>query len=238
MNRIDNEKHVLDKTRSESRLKGFPIVVVGTKLDRLEAKQSLSGNIRTVPQRNVLGLKNGFKGMDYHYEYGYVHHSDIQHQRPSCGGDLFHDDLDSDPPAPSHGMKVRKALKYGLEGGSWTSDTSYMDYLRLAEDQCFPDRAMVKRWCLRHGLEHIEVSALENIGIDSAVNIAVSIALKHMEENEKILNQSMPHTVLDQQAFATSKECVPTLCEKSNKNGGDQCTFCNCLLQTIERLRF
>ena len=34
----------------------FPVLVVATKLDRLKAEQSKSGNIRTVQQRNVLGL--------------------------------------------------------------------------------------------------------------------------------------------------------------------------------------
>lgn len=237
MNRIYNEKHGEQKTGlTESHLTRFPIVVVGTKLDRLEAKQSLSGNIRTVPQRNVLGLINGFNGMDYHYEYGYIHHTEIKHHKMSH--------IEDDVKASSHGPKERKALKYGLEGGSWTSDTSYMNYLRLAEDECFPDRAMVRRWCKSHGLEHIEVSALENIGIDTAVSMAVSFALKSME-NERILNHVVSDNPLkeDKKDFETSKECVTVipilLGEKSNKkNEIHHCTFCNNLLQTIKTWMF
>jgi GTPase SAR1 and related small G proteins len=227
MNRIYHVKCKGDNIKSESYLKEFPIVIVGTKLDRLEEKQSLSGKIRRVPQRNVLGLKDGFKGMDYHYEYGYIHHTEIQHHRASHDGDLFHANCE------------RKALKYGLEGGSWTSDTSYMDYLRLAEDECFPDRAMVRRWCRSNGLEHIEVSALENIGIDIAVNIAVSAALRSME-NERMLDHGISHNVLDQQDFEPPNQCVPIILgEKSKKSGSHhKCTFCDSLLQIYERLKF
>jgi GTPase SAR1 family protein len=209
----------------------FPIVVVGTKLDRLEAKQSISGNITTVPQRNVLGLKNGFKGMDYHYEYGYIHGTDLQNQRSSNHKDIFNKSNDSDLRSTSNGQK-REALKYGLEGGSWTSDTSYMAYLRLAEDECFPDRSMVKRWCRKNGLVHIEVSALKNIRVDTAVETAVSLALKAMENEGQLNDYIVPVHSFKEGAHENLRAHAPQ--SDTSKNPSSQkCNFCNFLLQLV-----
>jgi len=152
----------------------FPVLVVATKLDRLKAEQSKSGNVRTVPQRNVMGLQRGFKGMDYHYEYTVFHgtNTDMPNDNKSSGASSLSK------------KEERMSLSYGLEVGCWANDKSYMDYVRIAEDECFPDRTMVKRWCRRNGLLHLEVSALEGKGIDVAVETMVALALKDMNEQQ------------------------------------------------------
>lgn len=216
----------------------FPVLVVATKLDRLKAEQSKSGNIRTVQQRNVLGLQSGFKGMDYHYEYT-VYGNDIQNGGHDDEGNTRQSKSNTtgsnDNAAPSIGKSSseRMSLSYSLEGGSWAKDKEYMDYVRMAEDECFPDRTMVKRWCRRNGLQHVEVSALENMGIDFAVKTVVSLALKETidQEKRKIQEDAMKHQLL-----------------KSKKENGhhgsgkdkildheDECKFCQFLLPNVLR---
>jgi hypothetical protein len=77
---------------------------------------------------------------------------------------------------------------FGLEHGSWASDASYENYVRLAEDELYPDRELVKRWCKRQGIKHVEVSALENIGVDDAIECAVKLAVEAMidQQNSEI----------------------------------------------------
>lgn len=182
------DPNVISKRKYEK--KRFPVLVVATKLDRLKAEQSKSGNIRTVPQRNVLGLQTGFKGMDYHYEYK-VHGADTEDdgkdekKKPQTTKKTS---TNAGVQTESFGKKPasqRMSLSYSLEGGSWAKDREYMDCVRMAEDECFPDRKMVKRWCRRNGLQHVEVSALEDRGVDLAVNTVISLALEETIDREK-----------------------------------------------------
>lgn len=130
----------------------FPVLIVGTKLDRVKAELSKQTRKKIVPQRNVLGLKNKtFKGQDYHYEYTVRGATD--HEGSDNYAQVDYNDFTGDVP-----------LSYGLEGGTWTSDHEYQDCLRLVEDGCFPDRYMVLLWCKRNGLQHVEVSALDGTG--------------------------------------------------------------------------
>jgi|AntRauTorckE5430_2_1112549.scaffolds.fasta_scaffold08907_1 GTPase SAR1 family protein len=164
----------------------FPVLVVATKLDRLKAEQSKSGNIRTVAQRSVLGLGRSYKGIDYYYEYGVVDGVEVQ---PRVNKSHSFDKNETGNDESSNGrygaMQENISSMFGLEG-DWNSDTSYLNFVRLSEDECFPDREMVKRWCRRQGLLHIEVSALENKGVNEAVEAAVTIALKEKQEQKKI----------------------------------------------------
>lgn len=205
---IGRGRQVLNTKRKKRR---FPILVVATKLDRLKAEQSKSGNIRTVPQRHVLGINKGFKGHDYHYEY----RTDLQH----CGEDEEESEASNDLSS----SKKRMSLSYGLEGGSWAKDKAYMDYVRMAEDELNPDRIMVKRWCRRNGLQHIEVSALEDMGIDIAVKTVVSLGLKEMIEQEKEKAQEELH----RQLYGSSLGADPHHLRGGKKvSEENKCKFC------------
>ena len=140
-----NEKDVIPKQK-------FPVLIVGTKLDRVKAELSKQTRKKIVPQRNVLGLKNKtFKGQEYHYEY-------------TVRGPTDHKASNNHQQVISNVFTGDVPLSYGLEGGTWTSDHEYQDCLRVVEDGCFPDRYMVLLWCKRNGLQHVEVSALDGTG--------------------------------------------------------------------------
>ncbi len=176
----------------------FPVLVVASKLDVVMAKEaSRLAQKKEVPQRHVMGLES-FRGMNYHYEYGDANDGRIKygsnhghgHGRGGRSGQekKKHDSLrsTSSTAAAATNEDRMSQLSYGLESHSWAHDKSYLQYIRIAEDACYPDREMVLRWCRRNGLQHVEVSALENIGVDVAVKSAVNLALDQMKEEEKI----------------------------------------------------
>ncbi len=145
----------------------FPVLIVGTKLDRVRAELSKQARKKIVPQRDVLGLKNKtFKGQDYHYEY--TVRSDDHESNKETKYNVFNADI---------------PLSYGLEGGgTWTADHEYQDCLRVVEDGCFPDRYMVLLWCKRNGLKHVEISSLDGTGVNDAVSSVVELVLESLSE--------------------------------------------------------
>ena len=205
----EDYEHMLKRIRYCRR---FPVLVVASKLDRLKEAQSKSGNIRTVMQRNVLGLQNGFKGMDYHYEYTVFHGTDVENDIPADNGDK------------------RMSLSYGLEGCYWTNDKAYMDYVKIAEDGCFPDREMVKRWCRRNGLHHMEVSALENMGITDAVEAAVALALKEMRKQKKRELTRSNAFYVSEDGFGGNVDILNSSDKDSGIDCEDHCSFCRFLI--------
>jgi len=213
----------------------FPVLVVATKLDRLKAEQSKSGNIRTVPQRNVLGLSGFYKGIDNYYEYGAVDGIEVQQHLSSNHINSQHNLENSGNNNLPHGAAQDNMISmFGLEG-DWNMDTSYMNYVRLAEDECFPDREMVKRWCRRQGLLHIEVSALENKGVDTAVEAAVTIALKGMQE-QKMVEDSIvreKYNSLESKPDQSHNSPRNEGTSKSGKGQNDECHFCRFLIPNI-----
>eukprot|EP00551_Chaetoceros_affinis_P011147 CAMPEP_0203669732 /NCGR_PEP_ID=MMETSP0090-20130426/6019_1 /ASSEMBLY_ACC=CAM_ASM_001088 /TAXON_ID=426623 /ORGANISM="Chaetoceros affinis, Strain CCMP159" /LENGTH=481 /DNA_ID=CAMNT_0050534469 /DNA_START=66 /DNA_END=1511 /DNA_ORIENTATION=- len=163
-----------DTNLSSYQAQNFPVLIVGTKLDRLKAELSKQARKKIVPQRDVLGLKGkSFKGKEYHYEYT-VNNSSKHGGSEKTGGNTH--DLET----------LRRGnvpLSYGLEKGrAWTSDDDYQDCLRIAEDECFPDRCMVLLWCKRNGLKHVEVSALDGVGVNIAVDTIVGLTLNSINE--------------------------------------------------------
>ena len=210
----------------------FPVLVVATKLDRLKAEQSKSGNIRTVPQRGVLGLGGLYKGVDYYYEYGVVDGIEVQ-QRVSSSYSFDKNGPDNNEGSNNRHGTVQENISsmFGLEG-DWNSDTSYMDYVRLAEDECFPDREMVKRWCRRQGLLHIEVSALENKGVNDAVEAAVTIALKEMQEQKKVKDavEYGMHGSLERNHDQLNRSSGNGIHVKPTNCQNDECHFCSFLI--------
>jgi hypothetical protein len=67
---------------------------------------------------------------------------------------------------------------YLADRENWTSDGSYLESLLTTEDQSFPDIEMVKLWCLRNGLAHVESSAATGEGVESAFLQLTAMALK------------------------------------------------------------
>ncbi len=206
----------------------FPVLVIASKLDKLKEEQSKSGKRRTVPQREVMGFKSGFKGMDYHYEYTVFNGTDIQQRGNDDEG---HSNLKSSTTSSTDNVakksSERMSLSYSLEGGSWAKDKAYMDYVRMAEDACFPDREMVKRWCRRNGLQHIEVSALEDMGVNQAVEAVVSLGLREMIEQEKYDKK-----IQDDVVRSRSMQNVGLINSRNDtaSSKGDDCQFCSFLL--------
>ena len=54
-------------------------------------------------------------------------------------------------------------LEYVLGKSSGAADGSYLESLLSTEDKSHPDKDMVLLWCMRNGLQHVEVSALEGM---------------------------------------------------------------------------
>ena len=136
----------------------IPVLVVGTKLDKVKAEAHRNTLKRTVPQRDIMGFKGKtFKGKDSYYEYT-VNERNLPHTSSKTKEKLI-------------------SLSYGLEGGSWVTDSKYLHAIKIAEDSSFPDRNMVLLWCRRNGLAHVEVSALDGTGVDSAIQSVVALAM-------------------------------------------------------------
>ena len=186
----------------------FPVLIVATKLDRLKAELSRQARKKIVPQRDVLGLKGkAFNGQEYHYEYT-VRSSSISSRN-----------INSDSPSNITTPATADApLSYGLEGGAWTSDTEYLDYLGVAEDASFPDRYMVLLWCKRNGLKHVEVSALDGMGVNETVKTVVDLAIDSSSEKKTICNNEVHK--LDQRNGPIDFH------DKHGSNQEDNCNFC------------
>ena len=205
----------------------FPVLVVATKLDMLLAEEaSRLANKKTVPQRSVIGL-NTFTGINTYYEYGDVNSGKFRY---GSHADLKSiDEMDDNVDAITSNDGEKKALSYGLEGHSWAMDKSYMNYIRIAEDECFPDRNMVLRWCRRNGLQMVEVSALENVGIDVAVDSAVKLALNEINEQKKIEASINKYSSGSSQYTNKSDDLYQTRVQD------DECAFCQFLVRRIRR---
>jgi hypothetical protein len=143
----------------------IPVLVVGTKLDKVKAEVHRNTLKRTVPQRDIMGLKGKtFKGKESYYEYT-VNERNLPQVSP-----------------PPQGNAI--TLSYGLEGGSWMTDSKYLHAIKRAEDSCFPDRNMVSLWCRRNGLAHAEVSALDGTGVDAAIESVVALVMSSQKKHE------------------------------------------------------
>lgn len=150
----------------------FPILIVGNKLDVFKATQQRASTLmhpRRVSQRDVMGLGGTFAGNDFQYEYRV---SPIGAKRPST--------LD---------QQRRKHLREEVSSflanrENWTKDNSYLDSLLNSEDASHPDRDMVLLWCMRNGLDHLEVSAATGEGVQDAIVTLARMALEHKLEVE------------------------------------------------------
>lgn len=119
----------------------FPLLIVANKMDIFKRDITEPRRQNEVSQRDVLGVNSKFRGKDSRYEYR------------------------ASPPAidDSKSDKNRRfeISTYMATGDTWTTDGSYLDSVLTTEDASHPDRDMVLLWCMRNGLKHFEVSALD-----------------------------------------------------------------------------
>jgi hypothetical protein len=153
----------------------FPMVIVATKMDIIRQRQLASQHPQPeiVPQRDVMGLKDDFKGKDSRYEYR------VSKQEPQDGT--------TSKKASTMHVKEISSTYMATHGGQWTTDSdgSYLDSVLNSEDRSHPDRDMVLLWCMRNGLQHIEASALDGSGVELAVSTMVTLALEHKQEGQE-----------------------------------------------------
>lgn len=137
---MEKMKH-LDKESGERRKHPFPVLIVANKMDLFKSDTAKPKRQKTAPQRDIMGLEGEFKGRDSRYEYRAARDTS---------------DASSKPP------KRREEIStYMVTGNTWTTDGSYLDSVLTTEDSSHPDRDMVLLWCMRNGLKHLEVSALD-----------------------------------------------------------------------------
>lgn len=152
---------------SESYERLFPVLIVANKMDIIE-KTTYQPERRTiVPQRQVLGVKEGFTGKDSRYEYR------------AC-----------DPLTQKGNVRREEVSTYMATGDTpWTTDGSYLDSVLNTEDRSHPDMEMVRLWCIRNGLQIVEVSALNGSGINAAMEALIALTLtsynERAQENKK-----------------------------------------------------
>jgi hypothetical protein len=129
-----------------------------------------------------MGLQGQFRGKDIRYEYqvsdevnapsnDVLGSQTTYHRRTRAGS------ITSSTSAAS--MPI-----YLADRENWTSDGSYLESLLTTEDQSFPDIEMVKLWCLRNGLTHVESSAATGEGVESAFSQLITMALKMKQARE------------------------------------------------------
>jgi hypothetical protein len=97
---------------------------------------------------------------------------------------------------------------YLADRENWTSDGSYLESLLTTEDQSTPDIEMVKLWCLRNGLSHVESSAATGDGVELAFSQLIKIGLKAKQRRER--QSVLPTTnVAEPQSLPLSPPALP-----------------------------
>jgi len=131
----------------------MPVLIVANKMDIFGQQLEPQQRRTTVPQRDVLGLKGTFRGKDMPYEY---------RASPSS--------QDDKKTNRDNGRRVEIST-YMATGDTWTTDQMYVDSVLNTEDISHPDRDMVLLWCMRNGLKHMEVSALDGTCIGGGCHV-------------------------------------------------------------------
>lgn len=203
----------------------LPVLVVATHVDIILAEESRVTTKRKVEQRGF--MPKAFNGMDYHYEYTTVElHADTSKHRKNSSNETKKDTV----------LPFKDSnLSFGLEAtGRWAGDKTYIDHVKLAEDECFPDRNMVKRWCKRNGLGHVEVSSLDGTGIKEAVDTAIRLALIEMNEKKKLEDALRSGAYIDDSDAAQN----PSInLHERYKQKQDSCSFCRFLINLFFHIR-
>jgi GTPase SAR1 family protein len=161
----------------------LPILIVGTKMDLLQrggyhANGEQQSGLRE--RRCVLGLRDrNWKGKSYQYEYQV---SKVEH---------FEDDKLKQVKA-GPGDKRMEIASYLADRENWTTDWGYLDSLLSSEDCSHPDRDMVKIWCGRNELKHMEASAATGQGVDEAIQALITLAMMTKRQREEAAQQQSP----------------------------------------------
>ena len=155
------------------RTRPFPVLVVANKIDILKQRDTCTDRQQAaVPQRDVMGMvSQPFRGKDSIYEYTAT---------AITAGTASESDN-----AP---MRNRFELSTYMGTGEKTNyleavlnndemKGSYLESLLSTEDTSHPDRDMVLLWCMRNGLKHLEVSALDGAGISELFDEMIRIGM-------------------------------------------------------------
>lgn len=166
----------------------LPILIVGNKLDLYQAEQDRATVVvhpRRVPQRNIMKLGRNFTGHDFRYEYQVDKNSatsdGVAAKKSKMSSSSSRNHHSSNPHHPEN-------IFFLANRENWTTDNSYLDSLLNSEDASSPDRDMVLLWCMRNGLQHMEVSAATGEGIDEAIQSMLQLAMasqQQIAENQK-----------------------------------------------------
>lgn len=122
----------------------LPVLIVANKMDIFKRNIAEPKRSVTVPQRDVLGLRGSFRGKDSRYEY---------RASPQI--------ISDNDKKQNHNRRFEISTYMTTGDSTWTTDGSYLDSVLNTEDSSHPDRDMVLLWCMRNGLKHVELSALD-----------------------------------------------------------------------------
>jgi hypothetical protein len=161
-----------------------------------------------------MGLQGQFRGKDIRYEYQVSDEGSAAAATPGAGDSHSTQQQQQQ----QHGLYRRRSGSvsaspssvsmpiYLADRENWTSDGSYLESLLTTEDQSFPDIEMVKLWCLRNGLSHVESSAATGDGVELAFSQLIKIGLKEKQRRERQHAQALP-----QAANAPEPRTLPPL---------------------------
>jgi small GTP-binding protein len=186
-----------------------PLLIVGNKRDLVPTTPGVgvdghthANPLPTVPQRDVLGFRGSFKGKDFRYEYR------VDHQVGSsnnCSNTCSSASMENTK--QRHQISTFTSTATNLWTSTWTSDGTYLDSLLGTEDRSNPDRDMVKLWCMRNGLEHVEVSALLDQGgqVQTAMETLVRLVLQARNHQQQQLILNLPESPHHLQLYSHSQ---------------------------------
>eukprot|EP00934_Nitzschia_sp_Nitz4_P005304 Nitzschia sp. Nitz4//scaffold283_size24287//13117//14346//NITZ4_008405-RA/size24287-processed-gene-0.7-mRNA-1//-1//CDS//3329545654//5294//frame0 len=192
------------------RTRPFPVLVVANKLDILRCRdEHLARQHPSVDQRDVMGiLGKNFRGKDSHYEYTVSTVQPESGTNPSPTGKQI--PVQSDQ-RPRHEIStymgtghqtnyLQSVLNNDVQIGS------YLESLLSTEDLSHPDIDMVRLWCMRNGLQHLEVSALDGTGVEELIGEMLSSVLKARQAPTCQLPQSSEPPEASQEFIYRNRE--------------------------------
>lgn len=195
------------------RTRPFPVLIVANKMDILKQETRQFRQQAVVAQRDVMGLAGrAFRGKDYRYEYSASPLSPSYKSSSSSSSKNLSKKMRRRDP------RNRFEISTYMGTGDQTSYLeavlnnqvrgSYLESLLISEDGSHPDKEMVVLWCMRNGLKHMEVSALDGTcyckrlhrfvridphyfkllgtGIDELIRELVKVALESANYAEKV----------------------------------------------------
>lgn len=167
---------------SGGRIRPFPVLIVGNKIDILRERDTHPSRQRAVvPQRDVMGMiGKSFRGKDSHYEYTTCPPpgTETPTSSSSLTASAKRKKMDRNRHELSTYMGTDEKTNY-LQAvlNNDVQIGSYLESLLSTEDGSHPDKDMVLLWCMRNGLKHMEVSALDGTGIEAMIEEAIDMAL-------------------------------------------------------------